>query len=230
MDKLCKSDNVWQNPAYMNAALQYNAATKRDKRITVLMSYADALDEIGDWFCQLWAESLGKKNTIDGKVVNAGQTPVKAIGTNDQHSQIQLYMEGPNDKTITFIRVEKFRNELLMPRVSIDGDSFSYLGGRTMNELIHAEQTATELALTKNSRPNSRITLSEVSPYTIGALLYMFEVQTAFSGGLYNINPFDQPGVEEGKVLTYAMMGRSGYEEKKKEIEEMAKRARFTIP
>jgi glucose-6-phosphate isomerase len=99
-----------------------------------------------------------------------------------------------------------------------------------MNELIHAEQTATELALTKNSRPNSRITLSEVSPYTIGALLYMFEVQTAFSGGLYNINPFDQPGVEEGKVLTYAMMGRSGYEEKKKEIEEMAKRARFTIP
>ena len=230
MDKLCKSDNVWQNPAYLNAALQYIAATKKDKRITVLMSYADALESIGDWFCQIWAESLGKKNTIDGKVVNTGQTPVRAIGTNDQHSQIQLYMEGPYDKTITFIRVEKFRNEPLMPRVSIDGDSFSYLGGRTMNELIHAEQTATELALTKNSRPNSRITLSEVSPYTIGALLYMFEVQTAFSGGLYNINPFDQPGVEDGKVLTYAMMGKRGYGEQKKEIEEMAKRARFTIP
>jgi glucose-6-phosphate isomerase len=230
MDNLCKSENVWENPAYISAVLQYVAATVRGKNITVLMSYADALDEIGGWFCQLWAESLGKKNTIDGKVINTGQTPVKAIGTNDQHSQIQLYMEGPNDKTITFIRVEKFRNEILMPRVSIDNDSLSYLGGRTMNELIHAEQTATELALTKNSRPNSRITLSEVSPYTIGALLYMFEVQTAFSGGLYNINPFDQPGVEEGKVLTYAMMGRSGYEEKKKEIEEMAKRARFTIP
>ncbi len=229
MDKLCKSDNVWQNPAYLNAALQYIAATNKDKRIAVLMSYADALDEIGDWFCQLWAESLGKKMTIDEKIINAGQTPVRAIGTNDQHSQIQLYMEGPYDKTITFIRVEKFRNELLMPRVSIDGDSFSYLGGRTMNELIHAEQTATELALTKNSRPNSRITLSEVSPYTIGALLYMFEVQTAFAGGLYNINPFDQPGVEEGKVLTYAMMGRRGYEEKKKEIEKMAKRASLTI-
>lgn len=230
MDNLCKSENVWENPAYMSAVLQYIAATVRGKNITVLMSYADALDEIGGWFCQLWAESLGKKNTLDGRPVNTGQTPVKAIGTNDQHSQIQLYMEGPNDKTITFIRLEKFRNEILMPRVSIDNDSLSYLGGRTMNELIHAEQTATELALTKNSRPNSRITLSEVSPYTIGALLYMFEVQTAFSGGLYNINSFDQPGVEEGKVMTYAMMGRRGYEEKKKEIEEMAKRARFTIP
>ncbi|MBI5180197.1 MAG: glucose-6-phosphate isomerase [Nitrospirae bacterium] len=230
MDKFCSSDNVWQNPAYMSAALQYISATVRGKNITVLMSYADALESIGDWFCQLWAESLGKKNAIDGKVVNAGQTPVRAIGTNDQHSQIQLYMEGPNDKTITFIRIEKFRNELLMPRVSIDGDSLSYLGGRTMNELIHAEQTATELALTKSRRPNSRIALSEVSPYTIAALLYMFEVQTAFSGGLYNINPFDQPGVEEGKVLTYAMMGRRGYEEKKNEIEVMAKRARFTMP
>mgnify|MGYP001560423930 CR=1 FL=1 len=230
MDSLTRSDNIWENPAYMKAGLEYIAATAKGRNITVMMSYADALSVIGEWFCQLWAESLGKRMTIDGKVVNAGQTPVRAIGTNDQHSQIQLYMEGPFDKTVTFIRVEKFQNDVLLPRMSEDGDALSYLGGHTMNELIHAEGFATELALTKEGRPNCRITLSEISPYTIGALLYMLEVQTAFAGGLYNVNPFDQPGVEEGKRMTYAMMGRPGYEEKKKEIEYLAKRARFTIP
>lgn len=230
MDSLTRTDDIWKNPAYMKALLEYIAATGKGKNISVLMSYADALSGIGDWFCQLWAESLGKKNTIDGEMVNAGQTPVRALGTNDQHSQIQLYMEGPFDKTFTFIRVERFRNEILIPRASGDGDALSYLGGHTINELIHAEGFATELALTKEGRPNCRITLSEISPFTIGALLYMFEVQTAFAGGLYNINPFDQPGVEEGKKMTYAIMGRPGYEEKKKEIHETAKITRLTIP
>ncbi|MBI5182573.1 MAG: glucose-6-phosphate isomerase [Nitrospirae bacterium] len=230
MDRLTRTDDIWGNPAYMKAVLEYIAAAEKGKNITVIMSYADALSVVGEWFCQLWAESLGKRMTIDKKVVNAGQTPVRALGTNDQHSQIQLYMEGPFDKTVTFIRVDKFKNEVLLPRISEDSDDLSYLGGLTMNELMHAEGFATELALTKEGRPNCRITLSEISPFTIGALLYMFEVQTAFAGGLYNVNPFDQPGVEEGKRMTYAMMGRPGYEEKKKEIHKTAKMTRLTIP
>ncbi|MBI5695383.1 MAG: glucose-6-phosphate isomerase [Nitrospirae bacterium] len=229
MDNRTAKGDVWENPAYMAACLQYLADTKKGKRISVMMAYAHGLRDVADWYRQLWAESLGKKLDLAGRVVHTGQTPVKAVGATDQHSQVQLYMEGPNDKTLTFLRVEKFREEVVMPRAFREMDGVSFLGGKSLAGLINAEQSATELALMKAGRPSARITLPELNAYTLGQLLYMMQVQTAFAGGLYGINPFDQPGVEEGKLLTYAMMDRPGYEEKKKELDAIKKKDGYVI-
>jgi glucose-6-phosphate isomerase len=229
MDGRVSTDDLRQNPAYMAGALQYIADTTKGKKISVMMPYSQALKDVADWYRQLWAESLGKRLDLKGKVVNVGQTPVKALGATDQHSQVQLYMEGPNDKTFTFLRVEDFGEDIVIPRAYQDIDGISYLGGASMGGLINAEQAATETALMKAGRPCARITLPAVNAFTVGQVLYMLEVQTAFTGGLYNIDPFDQPGVEEGKLLTYAMMGRRGYEAKKKELERIKKSGKYVL-
>jgi len=230
MDKRTSNDGLWENPAYLAAALQYIADTKKGKHISVMMAYANGLYNVADWYRQLWAESLGKRLDLKGKVVHTGQTPVKALGATDQHSQVQLYMEGPNDKTFTFLRVEGFDTDVDIPKSYPEIEGIAYLGGKGMAELINAEQSATELALTKAGRPSARITFPELNAYTMGQALYMLEVQTAFAGGLYNINPFDQPGVEEGKLLTYAMMDRPGYEKKKRELAKIVKtNARYIV-
>ncbi|HDQ26307.1 MAG TPA: glucose-6-phosphate isomerase, partial [bacterium] len=229
MDNLCASDSVWKNPAYMRAVLHYIADRKAGNKITVMLPYSNALKDTADWFAQLWAESLGKKYSNDGKVVYEGLTPVKALGATDQHSQAQLYMEGPFDKVVTFIRVEKFRQDIVMPPCFDNMDSIAYLSRKKMSELLNAEQKATEMALTKNRRPNMTISMPEISEFTMGQLIYLLEVETAFIGELYNINAFDQPGVELGKVLTYAMMGRKGYEAKLKEMKPKKNSGKYII-
>lgn len=212
MDRRCRAADIRKNPALLSAALQYLADVKKGKRIQVMMPYSNALKDVADWYRQLWAESLGKKYSLDGKVVHAGQTPVKALGATDQHSQVQLYNEGPNDKTITFLRVEKFRKDITIPKIYGSIGGISYLGGRKMSELINAEQLATGIAVTGFNRPNSTIILPEISANTVGQLLYMLEMQTAYAGLFYGIDAFDQPGVEAGKIATYALMGRPGFE------------------
>ncbi|MCC6544303.1 MAG: glucose-6-phosphate isomerase [Nitrospirae bacterium] len=229
MDKRCSNPDAWHNPAYMKGLLEYMFQTRQGRHISVMMAYSEALGTIIDWFVQLWAESLGKKHGIDGRIVFTGQTPVKAIGATDQHSQLQLYMEGPHDKTITFLRTNKFNNTVSIPEDFQDIEGISYLGGHTLNELILAEQKATEVALARNGRPSCRIDIPAITPSVIGQLFYMFEVQTAFAGGLYKINAFDQPGVEEGKKLTFGMMGRKGFEDKRNEIEGIKQINRYII-
>ncbi len=229
MDKRCSQPDIWQNPAYMKGALEYLFHTRQERNISVMMAYSDALGSLIEWYVQLWAESLGKKYGLDGRAVYAGQTPVKAIGATDQHSQLQLYIEGPHDKTITFLRVEEFNREIPIPEAFKEIEGVSYLGGHTLNELIHAEQRATEVALARAGRPNCRMDIPGMTPAVIGQLFYMFEVQTAFAGGLYKIDPFDQPGVEEGKRLTFGMMGRTGFEDKRREIEAVKKDNRYIL-
>ena len=221
MDERCAFDDIKDNPALMNALLQYISYKKRGKNVLIMMAYANALRGIVDWFCQLWSESLGKKDSVNGETVNCGSTPVKAIGVTDQHSQLQLYMEGPFDKVITFLHVEKFNKNIEIPKGTVD--KLEYLGGHTLNDLMEAEMVGTQLALTENKRPNCTITLPEISESTIGQLLYMLEVQTAIIGKMYGINPFDQPGVEASKINSYALLGRKGYEERRKEIESYRK-------
>ncbi len=211
MDRQCQAASFQENPAYLGAMLQYLADTKKGKSVSVIMPYADSLSGVGDWYCQLWAESLGKKYSLDKELVNVGQTPVKAVGVTDQHSQLQLYLEGPFNKVVIFIAPQRYKQEVKMPPAYEDIEAVSYLGGHTLNELIQAEQDATELTLTKNSRPNWKISLPEINPFSLGQILYFFEVQTIFAGGLYNIDPLDQPGVEEGKRITYRIMGRKGF-------------------
>jgi glucose-6-phosphate isomerase len=229
MDERCKTGDIYKNPAHMFALL-HTIGMKRGKNITVMMPYADSLKYISDWFAQLWAESLGKQYDLDGNAVYAGQTPVKALGVTDQHSQVQLYAEGPFDKIIVFLGVDEYRETVTIPKLYADMPSLGFLGGVTHNQLIKTEQDATEYALTKAGRMNMTLTLPKVNAQTIGQLLYFFEVATAYAGELLNIDAFNQPGVEGGKDATYAYFGRPGYEQKKKEMDAApAKDAKYMI-
>lgn len=215
INDMCNDDN---NPAAIFALLHV-LGMKRQMNISVMMPYADSLKYISDWYAQLWAESLGKKYDTEGKIVYAGQTPVKALGVTDQHSQIQLYTEGPFDKIVTFLKVKNFRRDTEIPKAFEYVDDIDFLGGKTFGQLLEAERSATEYALIKAGRPNITITLESVNEYTIGALLQFFEAATAYAGEMLGINAFDQPGVEEGKKATFALMGKEGFEAKKAEME-----------
>lgn len=229
MDEICKNDDIYKNPAFMYAILNY-IGMEKGKNICVVMPYADSLKYISDWYAQLWAESLGKKYDNSKNIVNVGATPVKALGVTDQHSQVQLYTEGPFDKIIVLMGVDKYKETIRIPESYKDIPSLGFLGGITQNQLIQTEQMATEYALMKSGKMNMTITLPEVNEFTLGQTLYMFEVATGFAGELLNINAFDQPGVEEGKNATYAFFGRPGYDEKKKELDaKPAKKDKFII-
>ncbi len=223
-EEIVETPEFEKNPAFLLAVIYYLLFEKKGKNISVLMPYSDRLYEISFWYRQLLAESIGKRYARDGKEVFVGITPVSSRGTTDQHSQVQLYIEGPFDKFITFIRVEEFSKKAELPNFYPQIEAFSYLGGHSQEELINYEQIATEYALTKNKRPNLTISLDKVSPFNLGALYQIFEMQIAIMGELFNINAFDQPGVEEGKKATYGLMGRSGFESYRKELKNVEKR------
>ena len=219
MDLALKNTDINYNIAAQNALIHFLMDIKRGKKISVMMPYSNRLRYVADWYCQLWAESLGKERDKNNNIINTGQTPVKAIGVTDQHSQIQLYNEGPNDKIINFLRVKDFDTTLEIPNI-FEYTGISYLGGKTMNQLFNAEADSTMASLIDYKRPNVTITIPKVTPYYLGQLLYMFEVQTAITGALYNIDAFNQPGVEQSKNYTYALMGRVGYEDSAHELNE----------
>ena len=219
MDLALKNTNIHQNIAAQGALVQYLLDTRKGKNISVMMPYSSKLKYVSDWFVQLWAESLGKEFNNNGERINNGPTPLKALGATDQHSQIQLYNEGPNNKVITFIRVENFDTTLEIPKI-LEYTGIGYLGGKTINDLINAEADSTRVALADYSRPTMTISLERIDEYNIAQLLYMLEVQTAIAGELYNIDTFSQPGVEQAKNYTYALMGRAGYEESAHTLQE----------
>ena len=218
MDRRLRSSDVMDNPAYLFSIYQYLLDIKLGKSISVMMPYSSGLYGLADWYRQIWAESLGKKLDLNGNIVNVGPTPVKALGVTDQHSQVQLYVEGPFDKVFTILAVNSFKNELMMKSTYSGTNALDYLDGRTMAELIKAEMLGTIHALTENNRPNMTIMFPDISPYTVGQFMYALEVAVVFSGGLYTINPLDQPGVEAGKIAAFALMGRSGYKDRADEI------------
>jgi glucose-6-phosphate isomerase len=192
-----------EHPAVVGAAMHYLMDTARGRNVRVMMPYADALERLAAWFVQLWAESLGK----DGK----GSTPHGAVGTTDQHSQVQLYMEGPQDKVIEIVEVETHPRDLEISEAYEDLEGVGYLGGHTLAELLNVECDATRRALAEAGRPNSTIKLGAVSEENLGYVSQALEVQTAVAGSLYGVNAFNQPGVEAGKQITYSRMGRPGY-------------------
>lgn len=227
MRKACERKDIKSNPALITAFLQV-LSMKSGKNISVMMPYADGLKTMADFYCQIWAESLGKAVDNDGNIVNCGQTPAKSLGVTDQHSQVQLYNEGPFDKVITFIGVEKYGTDVEIP-TDIDVQSGAFLKGHTMSELITAERKATEFAVTKSGKSNFTILLPEVNAETVGELLMYFMYETAFAGAYLNIDAFNQPGVEEGKKATFAMIGRSGYEAKLEELKSVVKNDEYII-
>ncbi|ADR19356.1 hypothetical protein [Calditerrivibrio nitroreducens] len=207
---------------YLKMTAIYNAYLKRGKNINVLMPYTSRLKSFAEWFCQLWGESLGKRYTRDGRDLFFGSTPVAAIGSIDQHSQLQLYKEGPLDKLITFIQLDKhdFNQEL-------NGEwyeNYRYLTGVDLSRLLNVELQATEVALKKANRVSMKISIDFLDEFSLGYLFMLYEYVVATLGIINNINPFDQPGVEEGKDYAYGILNRTGYENKRKEYEEFGKR------
>lgn len=211
IDHACRAASL-DNPAAMFATLMCAFHLKKRRNILVMMPYSNGLLTMAEWFQQLWAESLGKRLSLDGKIVNTGSTPVRALGATDQHSQLQLYMEGPDDKVIVFLRVENHSCDIKIPPVHTDLDDFGYLAGHSLGELLNAEQSASAQALAENSKPNITLSLDRLNEEAVGGLFYFFELATTIAGGIYNVNPYDQPGVELGKKLTYGKMARKGYE------------------
>ena len=210
-----ESDDLLQNPPALYAALHWSADISLGARVHVLMPYTDRLREFAEWYRQLWAESLGKRVDRNGKVVHLGPTPVAAVGATDQHSQVQLFMEGPFDKVITFISVEDFGVDVAIPNAPDLPEALppdlAYLPGHTLGELLRAEYQATSAALAQMGRMNCTLRFPDLSADTLGEAIMFFQLATGYAGAWYGIDPFDQPGVELGKRLTYAAMGRPGY-------------------
>ncbi len=219
-DERCRTDQLWQNPAYLSGVIHYLADVRKGLNIAVLMPYSDALIQLAYWFRQLWAESLGKAETFSGKLINVGQTPLVASGATDQHSLLQLFSEGPFNKMVTFLPVENPRSTVPIPTQTESSEELSYLRGHSLEEMVKAELQATQLSLTKAGRSNMSLIIPEINPFTIGQLLFLLEVQTVFTSGLYGVNPMNQPGVEASKHYTYGIMGRNGFEDKARENKE----------
>lgn len=217
----CMNTDLFKNPAIIFASALFLMQQLKGKNISVIMPYADRLKPFSEWFCQLLAESLGK----EGK----GLTPYPSLGTTDQHSQLQLWMEGPEDKVVIFISIENYGSNIEIPHVFQEIEGLSYLSGHSLSELIKIEQDASEIALAKNNRPSITIKIPQIDAYHLGQLFHFFEIATVMTGFLYGVNPFNQPGVEEGKNLTYGMMGKKGYKEKEEEFEKYRKRKRLEI-
>jgi glucose-6-phosphate isomerase len=168
----------------------------------------------------LWAESLGK--TLPGGG-NVGPTPVPALGATDQHAQVQNFMEGPHDKTVTFIAVGQLERDITIPALHSNFPDLAYLGGSTIGALLDAERRATAGALASSGRPNGVLEIPHVDAHHLGELIMLFEFATAFAGALYGIDAYDQPGVELGKHFTYGIFGRPGFEADRARFEALAK-------
>jgi glucose-6-phosphate isomerase len=214
-NQYCWSRDLGENLALQSATIHYLLDTRRRKKMEIVFAYSNYLWGAAFWYRQLWAESLGKRVNRNGEVVNTGQTPVVALGVTDQHSQVQLYMEGPHDKMLTFWTVQRHRADMEIPgnKSLAKYESAGYLQNRKLSELFHAEQRATESALTRAGRPSCRWTLPKVDEFHLGMFFQLLEFQTAFTAEFLGVDAFDQPGVELAKKLTNALMGRKGFEE-----------------
>jgi glucose-6-phosphate isomerase len=211
----CLESPPERNPAALLASVAYLMDRDHGRHVHTIMTYSDRLAPVGAWFRQLWAESLGKLRDDSSRV---GPTPLDARGATDQHSLLQLLVQGPHDKLVLFLDVAS-REDVPIPALFGELSSFGYLGGSTLASLLSAERRGTEMSLARAGTPSITLTVDEVSPECLGALFYLLEVTTAIAGELYGIDPYDQPGVEEGKKLAYGLLGREGYEDRRTSVE-----------
>ena len=215
--KICLKESIFENPSYLTALIQFISFFK-GKNISVLFAYSKFLENFVEWYKQLWAESLGKEEKF-------GFTPLKAIGVTDQHSLLQLFMEGPDDKIITFIKIKNYKKSLSIPKID-ETNYYSYLFEHNLNEIFNYEFESVKVALAKRGKINYTIYIDMLDEYHLGALIFYFMIKTVFTGYLFKIDPFNQPGVEEGKNFTYGLLGRKGYENKKIEFENFMSKIR----
>ena len=219
MDERCRNLSPLENPAVLHAAVHYLAQSSRGRSVQVVMPYADALQGFAAWAGQVWSERLAKSTDREGRRVLTGQTTVAALGATDQHSLLQNLLEGPDDKIVTFLRVENPRPRLEVPHGYADLEDVSYLGGRTLGELLNLEQRATEALLAGAGRMSTTLVVPEVNAFTMGQLFYLVGLQTLVAAELHGLGPEELGRVEEGKRLASAVAGRKGLEERRAEVE-----------
>jgi len=231
MQDRCHKTTWKENPAMLLAALKYIAYEKGNK-IDVMMPYSNRLYYLADWYRQLWAESLGKIRGRAGHKEFVGPTPIKALGVTDQHSQLQLYLEGPDDKFVQFIEVTQHPQKEPIPPCGFNEPDMNYLEGRSFGELIRKEQLATECAMIRNQRPSVTIVFDAITAFSVGEFIYLYEMATSIFGELLNVDAFDQPAVQQIKDFTCALMDRQGktkkdnrdYEDIRRDILPLVKR------
>jgi glucose-6-phosphate isomerase len=214
MDQRTRSTVVWENPALLLAALLHLAETREQTHTVVLMPYSDRLRDLARWFAQLWAESLGKAVDLDGRPRAVGTTPQAAVGITDQHAQLQLWLDGPADRVVCFVRVEDHGREIEIPSAYADLEGVGYLRGKGLGALLNVEQRATELALQQRGRLSLVLSVPEINAFTIGQLVFLLEAATVFAAGLHRVNSWDQPAADEGRQLTFGLAGRKAWEDR----------------
>lgn len=202
------------NMAGLFATLHWRAHQQAGQGLHVMMPYSDALRDLAPWFVQLWAESLGK---VDADGMHVGPTPIASVGATDQHSQVQLFMEGPVDKTVTFLRVRDAADDVTIPALEPNERALGFLGGHALSTLLSAECRATASALARNGRPSMTLTIDTADAFHVGGLMMWLMQATTLAGALYRVNPLDQPGVELGKRLANAELGHPDYPEREGE-------------
>jgi glucose-6-phosphate isomerase len=211
MEARCRTSHLAENPAGLLAALLHRADVEAGQGIHVFMPYGDRLRALALWFQQLWAESLGKARDREGREVHSGPTPLAALGAVDQHSLLQLLMEGPWNKVVCFLRVGERPEAVPIPSSHPDEPALSYLGGHSLEALLDTELRATAEALRREGRPSLLLEVERLDARALGGLFMLLEIATVYAGALYGVDPLDQPGVELGKRLTYGLLGREGH-------------------
>jgi glucose-6-phosphate isomerase len=199
MRDIVKKTNPEKNPALILATLQFIMDRERSKPITVMMPYGNPLFRFGDWYKQLLAESIGKN-------IKTGPTPITALGTTDQHSQLQLFNEGPDNKWFIFLHVIRHKNDIRLGNNS--PEKIGFLNNKKMSEILDAAYSGTSEALADNKCPNITLDISEVNAENLGGLFMLFELQVALLGLLYKVDAFNQPGVEKSKQLTKQILSK----------------------
>jgi glucose-6-phosphate isomerase len=206
MDEACQTDDIFQNPALLNAALKYIASEKYGRDIEVFMPYADYLKSVAEWYIQLLAESLGKRNDRSGKEVFYGRTPIVAVGTTDMHAQTQQHQDGKHNKVVQFIKVSVWDNDPIVPDVFPSADKLSEISGIRLSQALDAAREANAQALTGDGRLNATFALPAMTPFCLGELLYLLALSIAYEGELADVDAFDQPGVEGYKKILGPML------------------------
>jgi glucose-6-phosphate isomerase len=190
-----------ENPALAAAGLLYSLDVDKGRPVIATVPYADSLRATGEWFAQLWAESLGK--------AGRGPVPITAVGATDQHSQLQLWMEGPPNMVVAFIEVDRCDRAMPIPAADLGDDpDVAWMVGHDMGHILRMEKRGTAEALTQAGRPNLTWRMPAVTPESIGAWMLITQAMTAYAGGLYGVDPFDQPGVEAGKIIARRLLSQ----------------------
>lgn len=204
---LCTNGDPAQDwPAHLGL-LAVDMCRQHGKSGLVFMPYSSRLLYISQWFVQLWDESLGKHRALDGAETVAGQTAIPAIGATDQHAQLQLFLEGPNDKLMLFTRIERHSPEIRLGEFDWDDFDAGYVEGKTLGEVINAQQAGTAQACTERQRPNATLVLPKLDTRTLGELIMGLEIATTYAGHAFGVDPYDQPSVELGKQISKRMLG-----------------------